>query len=121
LEGAALLGRQGRLGGAHREVDPERDGDAAPDRDLQVLHRGDPIRPHLPRIEGGPDARAVLEADVHVAPARFVGSPGTVHAGLALFIAAMGVDELIVRSAPHDHAARVVIQPTRAAWDHARS
>ncbi len=50
-----------------------------------------------------------------------MGSPGTVHAGLADFIAATGVDELIVRSAIHDHAARVVIQPTRAAWDHARS
>jgi alkanesulfonate monooxygenase SsuD/methylene tetrahydromethanopterin reductase-like flavin-dependent oxidoreductase (luciferase family) len=37
-----------------------------------------------------------------------VGSPGTVHAGLADFIAATGVDELIVSSAIHDHAARMV-------------
>jgi hypothetical protein len=40
-----------------------------------------------------------------------------VHAGLADFIAATGLDELIGRSAIHDHAARVAIQPTRAAWD----
>jgi alkanesulfonate monooxygenase SsuD/methylene tetrahydromethanopterin reductase-like flavin-dependent oxidoreductase (luciferase family) len=50
-----------------------------------------------------------------------VGSPGTVHAGLAGFIAATGIDELIVHSAIPDHAARVVSLTTRAAWDHARS
>ena len=50
-----------------------------------------------------------------------VGPPGTIPARLADFIAATGVDEPSVRRGIHDHAARVVVQPTRAAWDHARS
>jgi hypothetical protein len=90
----------------------------------------------LPGVEGGPDARAGLEAgadvarelqplaELHGPHGRIVdlvgGSPGTVQAGLADFIAATG-NELIVRSAIPDHSARVVIRPTRAAWDHARS
>jgi alkanesulfonate monooxygenase SsuD/methylene tetrahydromethanopterin reductase-like flavin-dependent oxidoreductase (luciferase family) len=37
----------------------------------------------------------------------FVGSPQTVRAGLNDFLAATGVDELIVSSAIFDHAARL--------------
>jgi luciferase family oxidoreductase group 1 len=37
----------------------------------------------------------------------FVGSPDTVRAGLEQFVAATGVDEVIVASAIHDHAARL--------------
>jgi alkanesulfonate monooxygenase SsuD/methylene tetrahydromethanopterin reductase-like flavin-dependent oxidoreductase (luciferase family) len=67
-----------------------------------------------------PHARAILEPRVDMAgkvdplaklhgPHRRVvdlvgGSPGTVHAGLADFIAATGGDELILRSAIPDHA-----------------
>ena len=37
----------------------------------------------------------------------FVGSPDTVHAGLAAFVAETGADEVIVASAIHDHAKRL--------------
>jgi alkanesulfonate monooxygenase SsuD/methylene tetrahydromethanopterin reductase-like flavin-dependent oxidoreductase (luciferase family) len=37
----------------------------------------------------------------------FVGSPGTVRAGLEAFVAETDADELIVAAAVHDHAARL--------------
>lgn len=37
----------------------------------------------------------------------FVGSPGTVRAGLEAFVAETSADELIVAVAVHDHAARL--------------
>jgi alkanesulfonate monooxygenase SsuD/methylene tetrahydromethanopterin reductase-like flavin-dependent oxidoreductase (luciferase family) len=37
----------------------------------------------------------------------FIGSPGTVREGLTGFIEQTGVDEIIVASAIHDHAARL--------------
>ena len=37
----------------------------------------------------------------------FVGSPDTVHRGLAAFVAETRADELLVAAAIHDHAARL--------------
>jgi alkanesulfonate monooxygenase SsuD/methylene tetrahydromethanopterin reductase-like flavin-dependent oxidoreductase (luciferase family) len=37
----------------------------------------------------------------------FVGSPDTVRAGLAKFVADTGADEVIVAAAVYDHAARL--------------
>jgi alkanesulfonate monooxygenase SsuD/methylene tetrahydromethanopterin reductase-like flavin-dependent oxidoreductase (luciferase family) len=85
------------------------------------LVTGSPGRlgPPVPRIAPLPPS-VQQQVDGFLA-CSFVGSPGTVHAGLADFIAATGVDELVVRRAIHDHAARVVRLTTRAAWDHASS
>ncbi|MET0280251.1 MAG: LLM class flavin-dependent oxidoreductase [Steroidobacteraceae bacterium] len=57
-----------------------------------------PIEPLPPHVQQ--QVRAFLACS-------FVGAPATVRAGLEQFVAETGVDEVIVASAIHDHAARL--------------
>ena len=72
------------------------------------LRRGrpGPLPPPLAGFEAqlSPLERATLEQTLSCS---FVGSPGTVRAGLEAFVARTGADELIVASHIHDHGARL--------------
>lgn len=65
--GAQRVARpRGRSALEARERDPERPRRGRPDRELEVLHRGEPVVADLARIPGRGDAGAVVELGVHV-------------------------------------------------------
>jgi luciferase family oxidoreductase group 1 len=73
-----------------------------------AVHRGDP-GPYPPPVDDIEDHWSAPERQMvsHMLARSVVGSPETVRAGLERFVAETGVDEVMVVTVTHDHAARV--------------